>query len=410
MPVDKIIAPFYTQDQVEEIARFAAQYAIEHANLDNLIRHDVVADTGGDDMASNHKERYYYTTQNGNVEVKVIYGKNKQDTDLKFMNFLCERAAEKPHAPLLSEFINNTYRKSFMRKLAPTTFANYNVYIDRYIIPVLGSKHMDMITVSDIQDFYDWMAHAKEHGCHKNLVADTITRVSGLLGRIYTIATDLKLVNDNPIKKSLLTNDGEASGHHTALLDNEVIDVKKAIPLLENEQQRLYMGFLAYTGMRREEIVGLGWEHIHLDDGYGCIRRTVTYPDGKNTVIRDCAKTKYSIRDFIIPDPLIDILRPCIKESGYVIHGRDPNKPASLSTVKRLYRQAFKLLGISNYNNHDWRTTFGTQLKEAGMTSAQVADLMGHADTRMVETVYATARHEGIMKHKNALNAMNKIS
>ena len=63
---------------------------------------------------------------------------------------------------------------------------------------------------------------------------------------------------------------------------------------------------------------------------------------------------------------------------------------------------------ISNYSSHDWRATFGTQLKESGLTSAQVADLMGHADTRMVETTYAPSRHEGIMKHKNAVNNLNK--
>ena len=41
------------------------------------------------------------------------------------------------------------------------------------------------------------------------------------------------------------------------------------------------------------------------------------------------------------------------------------------------------------------------------MTSAQVADVMGHADTRMVETVYAPRRHEGIMKHKNTIELLN---
>ena len=42
------------------------------------------------------------------------------------------------------------------------------------------------------------------------------------------------------------------------------------------------------------------------------------------------------------------------------------------------------------------------------MTSAQVADLMGHADTRMVETVYARAREEGIKKRRGDLEKMNK--
>ena len=41
------------------------------------------------------------------------------------------------------------------------------------------------------------------------------------------------------------------------------------------------------------------------------------------------------------------------------------------------------------------------------MSSANVADLMGHADTRMVETVYARTRHEGVMKQKDAVETLN---
>ena len=75
--------------------------------------------------------------------------------------------------------------------------------------------------------------------------------------------------------------------------------------------------------------------------------------------------------------------------------------------MSRRFRKGQKILQISNFCNHDFRTTYGTQLKESGLTSAQVADLMGHADTRMVETVYARAREEGIQKRRSDLNKLN---
>jgi len=71
-------------------------------------------------------------------------------------------------------------------------------------------------------------------------------------------------------------------------------------------------------------------------------------------------------------------------------------------------RKAFVNLGIKGFNNHDFRTTFATQLCELGISSKEVADLLGYADTRMVETVYANRRHEGIMKHSNLINVMNR--
>ena len=70
-------------------------------------------------------------------------------------------------------------------------------------------------------------------------------------------------------------------------------------------------------------------------------------------------------------------------------------------------KRAFKKLGIKGYSPYDFRTTFATQAKESGQTSAQVADLLGHKDTRMVETVYARTRHEGVMKQLEAVEAIN---
>ena len=77
------------------------------------------------------------------------------------------------------------------------------------------------------------------------------------------------------------------------------------------------------------------------------------------------------------------------------------------SKARRVGKGAFKALGIVGYTDYDFRSTFGTQLKESGKTSAEVADLMGHADTRMVETVYARTRHEGVMKHLKFIEEMN---
>ena len=395
----------YNQAQVEAIAQLAAKNAIDFfSNLDSRIEQGEKEV----DMPSTYRETYYYMNRDGNVSTIRISGSSKADADQKFSIFL--QTLTQKDVPLFKDFVNNQYRKTFLKRLSPTTVANYNIYLDRYILPNLGDKKLDDITVTDVQSFYDWMANAKSYGCRENLNADTITRVSGLLGRIFRIAVDMEIIKSSPVKKTLLVNDGEESSHHRPLPDNEVKRIKAAIPNLKNEQQRLYMGLLAYTGMRREEIVGLGWEHVFIDEGYGRIERTVVYPDGKNTVIRNKTKTKYSTRDFIIPADLAAILKPCQKKSGFIIHGRDENSPVSISTLKRLYRAAFKELGISGYNNHDWRTTFGTQLKETGVSSAQIADLMGHADTRMVETTYAPRRHEGIMMHKDTLEKINRGS
>lgn len=364
-------------------------------------------------MSSKVRRTYTYIDLDGNDRTITLNGSTPKDTDKKFQSFLSQQQTgiilrPERHLPTLSQFIGEIYKPCFMNGLEETTKANYNRYIRLYINPYLGNMPLAAINVAHIQSFYDWMAHGSEHGKQRDLTRSTIDRVGGLTSRMFKVAKELKLVEDTPFKRTLLRNNGCRSGHHKALPDTEVARIKREIPFLEDERQRLYMGLLVYTGMRREEVLGLGWENIHLAEGYGEVRRVVTYPDNTRTVVKDEPKTASSERTFIIPAPLKSLLLPFERERGYVIHGGSPDCPASYSTAQRTYHAAFKKLGIlGKFNNHDWRSTFGTQLKERGVSSAIVADLLGHADTRMVETTYARTRRDGILKQRETVEALS---
>ena len=359
-------------------------------------------------MPSQYRENYLYYAGNKEVKSIRISGVNKRDADEKFTAFLIDFNTKRHDTMLLKDFVNQKYRPTFLPKLSPTTQASYNLYLDHYILPYIGDKALGEITVEDIQHLFDTLNQPDPERHRKRLAHKSIERACGLGRRLYRIAMEMKLVDDTPFKMTLLTIEGNESGHHEALPDEVVDRIKKAIPNLAEPRERLYMGLLAYTGMRVEEIAGLRWENIHLDKHFGEVRQVVVYPDKKKPLIREKTKTIHSTRDFIIPDALKDILAPLQRESGFVIHGRDPEVPCYHATLRRTYRNAFKTLGIYKiYDNHDWRATFGTQLKEANLSSAQVADLLGHADTRMVETIYAVTRHQGIMKHKDLINNLN---
>lgn len=358
-------------------------------------------------MSSIYRETYSYVDEQGITQSVRFNGNNKKETDAKFQDFLCGPKTKK-EVPTLKTYVDTIYRKSFIDGLAATTKSNYERYLQSYILPFMGKMEMDKITLATIQEFYDWLAHRKSYGYQQDINEKSIGRIGGLLSRILSIAAEMKIINESPFKAKLLKNNGAPAGHHRALPDEEVARVKQAIPQLPTEQQRLYMGFLCYTGLRREEILGLDWKNINMQDRYGTVDRVVVYPDNSHPVIKLDPKTTKSRRDFIIPRPLYEILEKVQDRTGFIIHGEDSTTPMAMSSFAKMYRKAFSFLGIQNYNNHDWRTTLATQLKEAGMTSAQVADIMGHADTRMVETVYARARHEGIMKHKNTLEMLNQ--
>ena len=125
------------------------------------------------------------------------------------------------------------------------------------------------------------------------------------------------------------------------------------------------------------------------------------YPDPD-----EISKTKKSVRTVILPRALVEILILCVQSSGFVCSGEQPWTWTVMDNIKQ---RAYKKLQIKGFSNYDFRSTYGTQLKESGISSAIVADLMGHADTRMVETVYARTRHEGVMKQFEAVEAINAV-
>jgi integrase len=305
----------------------------------------------------------------------------------------------------VKDFIENVYKPTYFVGLAETTAETYRQFCEYNIYPFLGSIQISDVTVKTIQDFYNWMAEGEKHGRKANINADTIRRVGSFLSRILSVAVALKYIPENPINPLLLKNPGKKSKHHTALSEDDAIKARKKIPELKEERQRLFMGLLAYdTGMRPEEILGLRWEDINLEDGYLEIKRTVTYPDKNKPCLREGGKTEFSARTIIVNPALAGILKTASSRTGYVIHGRKSEDIISRSTYERTYREAFKELGIEGKTPYDWRSTFATELCEQGYSTKIIADMMGHSTTRMVEKVYSTKRRAGILANRNIID------
>ena len=309
--------------------------------------------------------------------------------------------------PTVREFIEQIYKPTYIDQLAPKTIENYKQYLKLNILPFLGDMRLDEVNVSTIQQFYNWMASASQRGRKKDLNVKTIQRISGFASRIFKVAQEMKLIEDTPFKTTLLSIRAEAAGHHKALPDDVIQRVKQDLLTLEIQRDMVYMALLVYTGMRLEEILGLCWENVNLEEKYCVITQTATFAPNGNANVRQGAKSAASCRTVILPEPLVGILRSVNYKEGYVVGSVNGTKPLAATTYRQMHKRVFRLMGLGGYTNHDFRTTYATQLCEKGISSKAVADLMGHADTRMVETIYARRRHEGIMKYSGVVNSMH---
>ncbi len=308
-----------------------------------------------------------------------------------------------PTMMTVETFINTKYKPAFYPTLKPKTQNTYDQFLKLNILPFLGQYRLDEVKVETIQQFFNWMATAGDRGRKKNLNKSTIERIRGLTSRIFRIAIEMGYISETPFKNTLLRIRAEESGHHNALDDDEVLGIESKIASLENEEERLYMTLLVFMGLRPEEVYGLQWQDLHLDENYGQVKRVVVHPNKSKAYI-DTPKTEFSSRTFLITSKPQAILKAVQKESGFILGGENP---WCYSRTQRVKKRAFEHLGIKGYTPYDFRTTFATRAKESGQTSAQVADLLGHADTRMVEKIYARTRHQSVMKQLEVIDRLN---
>ena len=97
----------------------------------------------------------------------------------------------------------------------------------------------------------------------------------------------------NPSQKITIRN---------ALSTEELNDIIYHLPQLPREQEKLFLALLIYTGMRRNEVLGLRWEDIDLAGGIIYVLRGVTYK--ANTPQISTPKTAAGIRQIPIPAAL----------------------------------------------------------------------------------------------------------
>ena len=69
-----------------------------------------------------------------------------------------------------------------------------------------------------------------------------------------------------------------------ALSTEELNDIIYHLPQLPREQEKLFLALLIYTGMRRNEVLGLRWEDIDLAGGIIYVLRGVTYKNPKSLI------------------------------------------------------------------------------------------------------------------------------
>jgi integrase len=153
----------------------------------------------------------------------------------------------------------------------------------------------------------------------------------------------------------------------------------------------LIVRLIVLSGARNGEWERLERAHVELEAGLLELPGT---------------KTEGARRVVPIAPELADVLREVL--AGDVVRDR---LFATWSNIRRDLAAACRRAGIARVTPNDLRRTYATWLWKGGMSPAEIARLLGHRDSRLVERVYGQLRAEDLaVKVAAALAAVRRQS
>ena len=303
-------------------------------------------------------------------------------------------------------------------KVSAATMRGYTFDMRNHIIKPLGDMYMEEVTADDIRLALVPLSK-KSEGLYNT--------VNMLIKCIFYSAERSQLITYNPCV-GLNAKGGKAAKKKDALTDRQaeiLVDTVKELP------PYLFVMIGLYSGLRREEILGLQWDSVFLDvpTPYISVQRAWR-SEHNRPVVTTILKTKAAKRDIPIPKRLIECLREA-KESSiseYVI-ADSQGEPLSYSQFQRVWKyivvrstkertyykyvngQSIKYsvkptLGMKQKNNpkieytidfevtpHLLRHTYITNLLYAGVDPKTVQYLAGHENSKTTMDIYAKVKY-----------------
>lgn len=296
--------------------------------------------------------------------------------------------------------------------------------INNAICPVIGSKRLKDISSDDIMDVM---------AARKGLSRSAQEKTLQTLRRVLQAAENAGKIPRNPARE--IRAGGKPAGRREALTRNQQSALLSAVAGLPVE---LFIRIGLYTGLRREEIIGLAWKDVHLDGPHPTIdvRQACRWVNNNRPEISPELKSDAAWRTVPIPPPLLSYLTAAREKArvgpqeppgGRTVLSTAEGQPWSYSTFRRAWSaveartagivtlrrkdpvtgelrtvQVERRIGESvprhpgvvvsldfDVTPHILRHTYITELILAGVNVKRVQYLAGHESSAVTMEIYA---------------------
>lgn len=283
--------------------------------------------------------------------------------------------------------VADLWLESYETTVKPTTYQNTRKYLNILIKDYFSDIRIESISVSMMQQIV--LKLSKRYTAYSLYLS--------VVNRVFKFAMSLGIVQANPVDRIIRPKQQPPKSEKIALTKEEL----NQFLVLAKEYARpvLYAAWhtLAYTGLRKGELLGLEWSDIDLDNKVISVQHNLVMVNGKYRI--QSPKTRKSIRKITIDDTTASVLKSWkleqkklffkngVKNSNIVFSGSS-GEYLDKSHFRVSLKKFLKRYDLPAITVHGLRHTHASLLFEAGVEPKTISDRLGHANIQTTLDMY----------------------
>jgi integrase len=320
---------------------------------------------------------------------------------IKLLNDQQQGLVTERHLDTVRSFGTWWVREVKPQSIRPSTAADYEDRLNRYVFPTLGAVRLVDLTPRHVQGLLNKLND-------EGFSASTINGARRVLSGLCKHATRVGVLPYNPVQA---TDPVNTSNQRTQVRQSWTEEEAQKVldHAIDEPDLDLFLHLMLWLGLRPGEALGVRWEDVddgnrklHITGTLKSERRITTSQKGSVRLTRNAPKTKASMRSLHLgPEVHAALARqrtrqtiwaaesgPRWQESGYLVTTR-VGSPVSSSNLRKRFMRFLSSIGVRYIRMHDMRHTVAKVALNGGLPIEQVSQVLGHTRIDTTKQIYA---------------------
>lgn len=295
---------------------------------------------------------------------------------------------------LFSELADEWFEQ-YKNTVRESTYVAQKLAYKKHIFPFFGNLKISRISIPYCQKQVNhWYSYYKKYS---NLI--------GLTSSVFKYALSLRLIRSNPMdavirpkRKKRIDEERYSAPYY------EKEELLEFLEIAKNYPDPIYPIFriLAFTGLRKGELLALRWKDIDFEKRTLSVKQTLATCD-KWEIKFQVPKTEKSLRTISIDSETLQVIKQWqLKQKEYflkmgikpakngeqLLFVSEENKPLYLDYVNHNLKIIIKENNLKRITPHGFRHTHCSLLFESGASLKEVQVRLGHTDIKTTMDIY----------------------